>query len=179
MLLIGLTLTACALPGAGPSSFMSTMHPTQEFCASRGMTLDMGAKECGKTPQPAAALQAPSAESATGSLPQATTQPQSTSLSPAASPASTEPVPSTAQQNQRTSLSVTVEADAKIFADLQHDFDLMYEFAHFVRASGYRCDSISALAPHPVSHGYELVCNRFAYKYGIEHKNGRWIVTLE
>ena len=58
-------------------------------------------------------------------------------------------------------------------SELQQDFDLMYEFAHFVRASGYRCDSISALAPHPVSHGYEFVCNRFAYKYGIQHKNSR------
>jgi hypothetical protein len=89
------------------------------------------------------------------------------------------PVPATPQEHQRTALSVPVESDAKISPELQQDFDLMYEFAHFVRASGYRCDSISALAPHPVSHGYEFVCNRFAYKYGIEHKNSRWIVTVE
>ena len=64
MPLIGLTLTACALPGAsGPSGFISTMHPTQEFCASRGLTLDMDTKECGTAPQPAAPLQTPSAES--------------------------------------------------------------------------------------------------------------------
>jgi hypothetical protein len=185
MPLIGLTLTACALPGAsGPSGFISTMHPTQEFCASRGLTLDMDTKECGTAPQPAAPLQTPSAESATGSLPQATqatAQPQSASLSPAPSASSppTAPVPATPQEHQRTALSVPVESDAKISPELQQDFDLMYEFAHFARASGYRCHSISALAPHPVSHGYEFVCNRFAYKYGIEHKNSRWIVTVE
>ena len=62
---------------------------------------------------------------------------------------------------------------------LLQDFELMSELAHFVRASGYRCDSISALAPLPPSRGFKLVCNRFSYKYAIENKDGRSIVTVE
>ncbi len=55
----------------------------------------------------------------------------------------------------------------------------MTELAHFVRASGYRCDSISALQPLTASRGYKLVCDRFNYKYAIEQKDGRSIVTVE
>jgi hypothetical protein len=62
---------------------------------------------------------------------------------------------------------------------LLQDFDLMSELAHFVRASGYRCDSISALQPLPPSSGFKLVCNRFSYKYAIEHRDGHSIVTVE
>ena len=51
LILAALTLTACALPGvSGTNSFTSTMHPTQEFCASRGLTLDATTKQC-VTPQ--------------------------------------------------------------------------------------------------------------------------------
>lgn len=66
-----------------------------------------------------------------------------------------------------------------IYAELSHDFDLMSDLAYFVRASGYRCDSISALEPLPLSRGFKLVCNRFSFKYAIEQKDGRSIVTLE
>jgi len=66
-----------------------------------------------------------------------------------------------------------------IYAELSQDFDLMSELAHFVRASGYRCDSISALQPLPPSRGFKLACNRFNYKYAIENKDGHSIVTVE
>ena len=66
-----------------------------------------------------------------------------------------------------------------IYPELLQDFGLMSELAHFVRASGYRCDSISALRPLPPSRGFKLVCNRFNYKYAIENKDGRSIVTVE
>ncbi len=75
-----------------------------------------------------------------------------------------------------------IEPDAVIYPELAQDFGLMSELAHFVRASGYRCDSISALAPlRPLapSRGYKLVCNRFSYKYAIENKDGGSIVTVE
>jgi len=74
---------------------------------------------------------------------------------------------------------VPIEPDAVIHRELAQDFDLMYELAHFVRASGYRCDSISALQPLPPARGYKLVCNRFSYKYAIDNKDGRSIVTAE
>ena len=83
------------------------------------------------------------------------------------------------QERQRASALVPIEPDAVIDSRLVQDSDLMSELAHFVRASGYRCDSISALQPLPPSRGYKLVCNRFSYKYAIEEKDGRSIVTLE
>jgi hypothetical protein len=83
------------------------------------------------------------------------------------------------QEHQRAADAVPIEPDAVIYAELRQDFGLMSELAHFVRASGYRCDSISALQLLPTSHGFKLVCNRFSYKYAIEQKDGRSIVTVE
>lgn len=196
-ILAALTLTACALPGAsGTGSFMAQFHPTQDFCASRGMTLDATTKQC-VTPQ---------AAEATGSLPSANAKTQSPappSQSPLAQPpapaassqhppqsvavqvqppppaAAAPPAPSPLQEHQRATASVPIEPDAAIYPKLQQDADLMTELAHFVRASGYRCDSISALQPGSDAHGFKLACNRSAYKYAIEGKDGRWSVTVE
>jgi hypothetical protein len=178
-MLAALTLTACALPGAsGTNSFMSGMHPTQEFCATRAMTLDATTKQCVMPPQPATPT--PSAPAVTGSLPQAAQAqppPQPAPSAPSAPPAAPgQPPP---QERQRAAPAVPIEPGAMIYAELSQDFDLMSELAHFVRASGYRCDSISALAPLSPSRGYKLVCNRFSYKYAIEHKGGRSTVTVE
>ena len=74
---------------------------------------------------------------------------------------------------------VVIGRDAVIHPQLSQDSDLMSELARFVRASGYRCDSISALDPFPSSDGFTLVCNRFSYKYAIENKNGRSTVIVE
>jgi hypothetical protein len=186
-----LMLTACALPGAsGTGGFMTAMHPTQESCASRSMTLDTTSKECVTPP--------PDAET-TGSLPsptttttqppsppaqQAVTQPkaeqpgsrqfkpqQAAPQQPPALPQQPEP------QERRAGLSVPVEPDAVIRPDSPENSETAIEFAHFVRASGYRCDSISALAPRPS--GFTLVCNRSTFRYAIKGKDGGWIVTIE
>jgi hypothetical protein len=183
LILAALTLTACALPGAsGTNSFMSTMHPTQEFCASRGLTLDATTKQC-VTPQPTKPPSSAPAEAVTGSLPQVAQvqsqsqpKPSAPSAPPAAPAAPTLPPP---PEHQRAAPAVPIEPDAVIYPELLQDFDLMSELAHFVRASGYRCDSISALRPLPPSRGFKLVCNRFSYKYAIENKDGRSIVTVE
>ncbi len=55
----------------------------------------------------------------------------------------------------------------------------MDELAHFARASGYRCDSISALQPLSTSDGFKLECNRFTFKYEIQEKGGGWTVTVK
>jgi hypothetical protein len=178
LILATLTLTACALPGAsGTNSFMSAMHPTQEFCASRGLTLDAATKQCVTVPQPATP---PAAPSVTGSVPQVAHQQPQPQPAPSATPAA--PAQPPPQERQRAAPLMPIEPDAVIYPELSQDFDLMYELAHFVRASGYRCDSISALSPLsplPPSRGYKLVCNRFSYKYAIEHKDGRSVVTVQ
>ena len=140
---------------------MNNVHPTQEFCVSRGLTLDVTKKQC-VTPAPPP--QSP---------------PQVAQVPPAPpAPAPVAAVQPTPREHHRGALLVAVEPDAEIYPELKQDFDLMDELAHFVRASGYRCDSISALRPLP-SHGFKMVCNRFTYKYVIEDNSGRWIVTAE
>jgi hypothetical protein len=221
VILAALGLTACALPGAsGTGSLLGGMHPTQEFCASRQMTLDPATKQC-VTPSQQAATQSPpttgsvtpspASGSATGSSPQsgqqqpaqqqpAQQQPaqrqaaqqqaaQTQSSSPAAAPAvSIQPAPFTPpatpaasppQERARSASAMPVEADAVIYPELRQDAELMYELAHYVRASGYRCDSISALQRLSYAQGFKLVCNHFNYKYVIEQKDGRSTVAVE
>lgn len=193
-ILVALTLSACALPGAsGMGSFMTAMHPTQDFCASHGLTLDAATKQCVTPPQPPTEATGslppapngkpqPPAVQATGATPPS---PNGKSQPPPVSPlvvpvqAPMAPAPSPPQERQQAAFGVPIEPDAVINPKFREDTDLMSELAHFVRASGYRCDSISALHPRSDSHGFQLVCDRSAYKYAIENKDGRWNVTVE
>jgi hypothetical protein len=192
VIMAGLVLVGCAAPGAsGVSSFMSAMHPTQEFCASRGMTLDSATKQCttpAAAPQQAQKADSAAGESVTGSLPQAapvqshassapSTPPSQAAASPATAPAPL-PAPPLAPERKEATLSAPVEPNAVIYAGDQQNVDLS-ELAHFVRASGYRCDSISALQPLQSSRGYRLVCNGFSFKYAIEDKDNKTTVALE
>jgi hypothetical protein len=182
-------LTACSLPGvSGMGSFLTATHPTQEYCASRGLTLDAAVQQC----------VAPASQEAetTGSLPSQasiTQKPLSPPVQQApAQPTAQQPRPQPSQpqqppvqpqqhqpQEQRTSLSVPIEPGAVIKLDSPQNSEMVTEYAHFVRASGYRCDSISALEPRPG--GVTLVCNRSTFRYAIEGKDqdGRWKVTIE
>jgi hypothetical protein len=81
-------------------------------------------------------------------------------------------------ERKQAALSAPIEPNAVIYAGDQQNVDLS-ELAHYVRASGYRCDSISALQPLQSSHGYRLVCNGFSFKYAIEDKDDRTTVALE
>jgi hypothetical protein len=187
-----LMLGACAMPGtSGMSSFMSAMHPTQDFCASHGLTLDATTKQCVTPPAQAAApqagpqsapqaAQAQPAPATTGALAQQPAQPPQVAQAQPATPAvPAGPVQPPAQLHQRAVASIPSEPDAAIDPRLHQDADQIDELAHFVRASGYRCDSISALAPLPTSRGFKLACNHSAYKYAIEDKGARWLVTVQ
>jgi hypothetical protein len=202
VILAALGLTACALPGvSGTNSFMTSMHPTQEFCAARQMTLDPATKQCvtpsqqGATPAPpttGSVAGSPPAGSGTGSLPQ-TTQQQSrsppagpaasaqpaVSAQPLASVAPPAPVPPLLSERPRAAAVVPIEPNAVIYPELRQEYDLMSELAHYVRASGYRCESISALQRLTYMQGFKLVCNHFNYKYVIEQKDGRSTVAVE
>jgi hypothetical protein len=169
-------LAGCALSSAS-NSFMSGMHPSQEFCTSRGYTLDATTKQCVEPPSTSPATET------TGSLPQ-NLQKSAPSQSGAAAPTTvaiaSPPVSSSATPPpERPRPLVPVEPNAVIYAELNDNFELMTELTHYVRASGYRCDSISALAPLPYARGFKFVCNHFSYKYAIEEKAGRSIVTVE
>ena len=148
LILIAPLLSACGTLSMGG---LMHMHPSQEFCASRGLTLDPATKQCVTPPPPPHIAQAPPPP-------------------PVAPP----PPP-----QQRLGPSVPIDPDAKIAPELQQNFDLMSELAHYVRASGYRCASISALQPLPVSRGYILICNHFTFRFNIEEKGDRWSVILD
>lgn len=79
---------------------------------------------------------------------------------------------------QPLGLSVPIDSDAKIDPELEQNRDLMSQLAYYVRASGYRCESISALQPLPASRGYVLICNRSTFRYDIEAKGDSLTVTL-
>ena len=182
-ILAALTLTACALPGAsGGNSFMSAMHPTQDFCEQRGLTLDATTKQCVTPPKRRLrrrngnwiiAASRSRAESRTGTV-TAGIRKSSTGGGGANASRRQQPPP---QQHQRADPEVPIEPEAVIYPQLAQNSDLMSELTHFVRASGYRCDSISALGPRPS--GFTLVCDRSNYKYAIVDKDGRSTVTAE
>ena len=184
-------LAACALPGAsGTGSLATATNPTQESCAARGLTLDASSKQCvitlpsqgaettGSLPSRATAAEQPSSPSAQ----QAPVQPKAGQQRPQQSqPQQAQPQqpPDQSQQLQerRASISVPIEPGAVIKPDSPQSAETAVEFAHFVRASGYRCDSISALTPR--SGGFILICNRSTFRYAIKEKDGRSVVTVE
>ena len=181
-------LTACALPGtSGMGSFMTAMHPTQESCASRGLSLDATSEQCVTPPVSQGAEKTGSLPSQTIATVQLSSPPaQQTPQQPKAQqprpqqsqPQQAQPQQAAAQpQEMRGALSVPIERDAVIRPDSPQNSETADEFAHFVRASGYRCESISALAPRPG--GFTLACNQSTFRYAIRDKDGRWTVTIE
>ncbi|WP_127115143.1 hypothetical protein [Shimia sediminis] len=60
-----------------------------------------------------------------------------------------------------------------------HAQTLANEASALIRAKGYRCDSISSLQRWVYGGGFDVVCNKFRYKYELEDKGGRWTVTLK
>jgi hypothetical protein len=174
-------LSGCAMPGTS-SSFLTGMHPSQEFCEARGYVLDAATKQCVPPSQ-----SKPAAAETTGSLPQNPQKPaapQSASAAPSTAVVTAVPTPSPVSapppvERPRAGPLAPLEPDAVIYAELKENVDLMTELTHYVRASGYRCDSVSALAPLTYARGYKFVCNHFNYKYAIEERDGRSIVTVQ
>ena len=173
---VALMLGACSLPGASDMPNLMHLQPTQEFCASQKLTLDSTTKQCVMTQE----LCASRGLTLDATLGQCVTPkssppppPQVVQVQPPPAP------PARAQQHQRADPLVQIEPDAAIYPELKQDVAQMDELAHFVRASGYRCDSISAVRPLPTSNGFKLACNHSIYKYEIEDKGGSSIVTVE
>lgn len=53
------------------------------------------------------------------------------------------------------------------------------EASTLIMLYGYRCDSVSSLRPWTWRSGVTVFCNSFRYKYEIEDKGGRWLVTVK
>ena len=58
--------------------------------------------------------------------------------------------------------------------------ELIRAAVEMVRASGYRCDSVSYVGLRALFwSGIALDCNRYRYSYRIEDVGGNWIVTVK
>jgi hypothetical protein len=73
--------------------------------------------------------------------------------------------------------SIPVESDAIMSKNAP--LALIDPAVGLIRANGWRCDSVSSLVPFVMSRGFTIVCNRFAYKYELEDRGGRWVATLK
>jgi len=176
MILVSLTLGACALPGAFDMPNLMHLQPTQEFCTSQKLTLDSTTKQCVMT-QELCASRGLTLDATLGQCVTPKSAPQPPPQVVQVQPPPAAPVHS--QPGQRAAPLVQIESDATIYPELKQDVAQMDELAHFVRASGYRCDSISALRPLPTSKGFKLACNHSTYKYDIEDRGSGSIVTVE
>jgi outer membrane murein-binding lipoprotein Lpp len=70
-----------------------------------------------------------------------------------------------------------LEPDADLDATVKDDTRLISGLVGVVRANSYPCDAVSAVRPFENSNGFRLACDNFRYKYNIESKDGRWIIT--
>lgn len=79
-----------------------------------------------------------------------------------------------------TAIAATpVERDAMIDDKFKGRTDVLEELVTFIKAHGYRCDSISAARPMVFSRGFVVRCNQWAYEFEIEDKGGKWRITVK
>ena len=48
-----------------------------------------------------------------------------------------------------------------------------------IRGAGYSCTTVDAIIPFVLAHGFQVVCDGFYYKYDVENKGGRVVVTVK
>lgn len=78
-----------------------------------------------------------------------------------------------------TSMAGTpIESDSFVDDGITRLDEVIDELVGLVRASGYRCDSITVVR-RMLMGGFELACNKGSYEYEIEDKGGHWRVTLQ
>lgn len=71
-----------------------------------------------------------------------------------------------------------VEKNAKISNQLQGNQKLYTALSAVIHLNGYKCDTISGIAPMSISYGFYVHCNQYRYSYEVEDRGGQWKVTL-
>jgi hypothetical protein len=87
--------------------------------------------------------------------------------------------PAAIRSSPTVALLAPLEPNAVVSEENRNNISLFNDLVRMVRASGYRCDSISSMRPFLTSRGFKLLCNRFDYVYEIEDKGGRWQVIVK
>lgn len=72
---------------------------------------------------------------------------------------------------------VSIEKDAEIYTGVSRD--TVTALAEVIQLYGYACNSVSAVTPFAISRGYYIVCNNWTYKYEVEDKGGKMVVTVD
>jgi len=73
--------------------------------------------------------------------------------------------------------NVPIEKDAEIYSGVSRD--VVTALAKGIQKYGYSCNSVSAVTPFAVSRGYHIICNNWTYKYEVEDKGGKMVVTVD
>jgi len=84
-----------------------------------------------------------------------------------------------ARQPAPDPVSAILEPDAVLDDTLKDDTKLISGLVGLVRARSYPCEAISAVRPFETLNGFRLSCDHFRYKYAIEDKSGRWVISVE
>ena len=77
-----------------------------------------------------------------------------------------------------TIAATPIEPGALIDSGFTKTEQVLDELVGLVRASGYRCDSITYARRMAMSPGFVMACNNARYEYEIEDRGGNWQVTL-
>jgi uncharacterized protein YecT (DUF1311 family) len=78
----------------------------------------------------------------------------------------------------RTPLGIPIEKRAILF-EAPDLIEVLDKVVPFVRASGYRCNSVSSILPMFFTKGFKLTCNEFSYTYYIQDKGRGFYVTTD
>lgn len=81
--------------------------------------------------------------------------------------------------NSGSKPAYTIEKGAQIYGAVEGRMDIVDTLVKFVKAHGYKCDSVSSASDNVFSKGYTLICNKYNYTYKILDSGGTWSVKVE
>ena len=73
--------------------------------------------------------------------------------------------------------SVTIESDASIYKSVTREQAI--NLAKYINAHGYSCRSVSAVTPFTIKRGWYVTCNQYNYRFEVEDRGGKYIVTVK
>jgi len=73
--------------------------------------------------------------------------------------------------------NVPIEKDAVISSEVPRS--VVMALAEAIELYGYSCKSVSSVVPFAISRGYYITCNNWIYKYEVEDKGGKMIITAD
>jgi hypothetical protein len=181
-----LALCACAPPGyVYDDGDLLHPHPSAEFCTSKGLVLDVDAKQCilaapplpPVKPRPMASRPPAikrAAQADVGSKSDAGPIYDADGKAPAQANAKPEPKPT----SRAAVNDVPIETDAVIADDLRTNRKFLNELVRFAREGQHSCATISSVEANVASRLFTLKCDHSAHVYEIEAKGAHWVVKV-